>query len=232
MNRYKVTTVALVVLTAGVSAACAGPGSSPAILGQPSPSPTTVAPGCDLSGTRVRWSEPTKQPRLTRVTLFRIVPDDPASHTGQDVLDEPFTPSITQVVAPASWTALLAKSLSVKTGSTIQARPPSIKDGSYGFPMPQQNDASIPEKLLYQGVETVSANFSVDCDRTVSGTFTSWTSTNIGAVTCSHVTAPTEPLDDLARHYCRRTPSPHQSSNDAVPFASTQPVERRTTRAN
>lgn len=205
---------ALLVLAAMTSPACAAPGS-PA----PQASSASVAPGCDLSGTRVRWSAPTRAPRLLRVTLFQDVrEEDPATHTGVDLLNEPFTPAIGQVAAPDDWTARLATSLSAQTGDKIQSGVARAKDGEYGTLMGHQDDPGIPEILLYHGVETVAAGFTVDCGRTVSGTFTSWTAAEFGGVTCGQAEEPTEPLARLARRHCPRTPAP-QASLDADPPA-------------
>jgi hypothetical protein len=215
--------VALVVLTAATSAACAAPGSNPPFSGRPSSTPTSVAPGCDLSGTRVHWAKPTRQPRLTRVTLFRIVPGDPDSHTGDEVFAEPFTPSIAQVAAPDDWTARLAESLSAETGDTVRTGPARVPDSNFAL-LGNRDDDSIPETLLYEGVEVVSAGFSVDCDGTVSGIFTSWIATSVGGVTCGQFEEPAEPVGRLARRYCPRTPAPRQSSIDAAPFDTVPPL--------
>jgi hypothetical protein len=210
---------ALVVMAAMASASCAAPGSRAPLAPQTSAAPASVAPGCDLSGTRVRWSAPTREPRLIRVTLFQDVrEEDPATHTGVDLLDEPFTPAIGQVAAPDDWTARLAASLSAQTGDKIQSGVARAKDGRFGTLMGHQDDPGIPEILLYHGVETVSAGFTVDCGRTVSGTFTSWTSAEFGGVTCGQVEEPAEPLARLARRHCPRTPAP-QASLDADPPA-------------
>src|SRR5690349_16212737 len=133
MISRKVAGVALVVLTAVASAACAAPGSSPPDSERPSSTPISVAPGCDLSGTRVRWSKPTTQPRLTRVTLFRDVDVDTSSPIGEEVFAEPFTPTIAQISAPDDWTARLAKSLSAKTGDKIQTGPARVPDSNFGL---------------------------------------------------------------------------------------------------
>ena len=223
MINRKVTGMALVLLTAVTSAACAAPGSGPPTAGPPSATPTSVALGCDLSGTRVRWSKPTRQQRLTRVTLFRIVREDPASHTGAEVFAEPFTPSIAQVAAPEDWTARLAESLSAETGGKVQAGPARVPDSTYGL-VGNRDDDSIPETLLYEGAEVVSAGFSVDCDGPVSGTFTSWTATSVGSVTCGQLEEPSEPMGRLARRYCPRTPAPRQSPIDAAPFDTVPPL--------
>jgi hypothetical protein len=223
MIKCKVAGMALAVLTAVASAACAAPGSSPSVPGRPSALPTSVAPGCDLSGTRVHWSKPSRQPRLTRVTLFRT--EDPDGRTGKEILAEPFTSSIAHVAAPDDWPARLAESLSAETGDKIQAGLATFPDRSFGL-MGTADDRSIPEILLYEAVEEVSAGFSVDCDRTtVSGVFTAWTSTSSGGVTCGQRELPAEPEGRLARRHCPRTPSPHQSSIDEVPFDITLPGE-------
>lgn len=216
MINRKVAGVALVILTAAASAACAASGANPPISGRPSATPTSVAPGCDLSGARVRWSTPTRQPRLTRVTLFRISPEDRAGLTGTEVFAEPFTPSIAQIAAPDDWIARLAESLSAETGDKVGTGPARMPDSTFGL-VGNPDDGSIRETLLYEGAEVVSAGFAVDCDGAVSGTFTSWTATSGGGVTCGQLEEPTEPMGRLARRYCPRTPAPGQSPIDTVP---------------
>lgn len=222
INRV-VAGAALVVLAAVASAACAAPDSNPPIAGQPSSAPAGVPPGCDLSGTRVHWSKPTTQPRLTRVTLFRDGSEATTSPIGTEIFAEPFTPSIAHVAAPDDWTARLAKSLGAKTGAKIQTGPARVPDATFGL-MSNRDDPSIPESLLYEAVEVVSAGFTVDCDQqAVSGTFTSWTSANVGGVTCGELEEPAEPVGRLARRYCPRTPAPRPSTVDAVPFDTVPP---------
>lgn len=223
MINRKAAGVALVVLTAVTAAACAAPGANPPIPGRPSATPTSVAPGCDLSGTRVRWSKPTRQPRLTRVTLFRITPEDRAGLTGAEVFAEPFTPSIAQVAAPDDWIARLAGSLSAETGGKVGTGPARVPDSTFGL-VGNPDDASIRETLLYEGAEVVSAGFAVDCDGTVSGTFTSWTATSVGSVTCGQLEEPAEPMGRLARRHCPRTPAPGQSPIDTAPFDTVPPL--------
>jgi hypothetical protein len=196
---------ALLVLAAVALSACAAPSAA------------SVPPGCDLSAAPPRWSQPTKEPRLTRVTVYRIESADPGA--GRTVLDQPFAPAITRLAAPDDWTARLAESLSAKTGDKIQTEPARLKDGGYGLSVGGQDDPDITETLSYEGVEAVSADFSVDCERTVSGTFTSWTTVSFGGVTCAAADEPAEPLGRLARRYCPRTPAPLPSTiDDAIPF--------------
>jgi hypothetical protein len=217
MTNRRLAGVAVAVLAAGATTGCTTPASGPSLRSDPALSPTVVAPDCRLPGARVGWSKLTRQPRLTRVTLFRIVPTDASTHTGDDVFDTPFTPTITHVAAPAGWAAQLATSLSAETGGKVQAGTAHPAAGAFGVLTGGQDDAGIPETLLYEGVETVAATFSVDCERPVTGVFTSWTTTSRGGVTCGRAEPPADPLGRLARRYCPRTPSPDRSSSDPGP---------------
>ncbi|MEV6597573.1 hypothetical protein AB0M36_11985 [Actinoplanes sp. NPDC051346] len=178
-----------------------------------SSAPATVPPGCDLSGARVEWSGHTTQPTLTRVYLDS---GKGVSETSTVVLDEPFTPAVTGVAAPADWLPRLARSLSAETGDEIHVESPVQKDGRIGFGG-QVDDPTIRETLSYQGVQAVSADFSVSCEQPVRGTLTAWTSMSVGGVTCSQIEPPAEELGRLARRYCPRTPTPGPPS-EAVPF--------------
>jgi len=206
MTSPKVAPTAFVVLAALVPAACARPSNSPPTPASSS-APASTAPDCDISGARVHWSGYAKQPpRLTRVTLFRVVPEDPATHTGKDVLDEPLVPAIAGMAAPTDWLSRLAKSLGAETGDEIHAEPAQMKDGGFSTITEGRTDPSIPETVLYVGVEAVSASFAVDCAPPVRGTLTAWTSMSVGSVACGQIEAPAEPLGRLARQYCPSTP--------------------------
>ncbi|MEU4563102.1 hypothetical protein AB0F72_32365 [Actinoplanes sp. NPDC023936] len=200
------------LLVAALPAACAAPGASPA--------PDVAVPaGCTVSG--VRWSEPAFASRLTRVTVFGE--STTVSPTGRTVLDEPFTSSITRLTAPDDWATALATSLSAASGRTVSSGPAVTEDGGYSLPGGSQDDPTIPEMLFYQGVQTVTADFGVDCGATpVSGTFAAWTDLTVGGVTCGGVEEPAEELGRQARRHCPRTPAPGRSAAvpDAVPFDS------------
>ncbi|MEV4643174.1 hypothetical protein AB0J80_38140 [Actinoplanes sp. NPDC049548] len=198
---------AAAALVAGLMpAACADPGSAPPPSARPSSAHASVPPGCAFAGARVQWSAYTKRPLLTQVTLFRLT-DDPASRTGTELLDEPVAPSISEVDAPAAWVPGLARSLSKETGDKVHAGPARLKDGGYGTVSRTPDDATIPESVLYVGVQAVSAGFVVDCAVPVRGTFHSWTSMDYGTVHCGSFEPPSDPLGRLARAYCPRTPS-------------------------
>jgi hypothetical protein len=176
-----------------------------------------VPSGCDLPGAGVRWSAPATSHRLTQVTLFRVVPEDAATHTGKVVLDEPLAPSVTGLTVPAHWPAELARSLRAETGHDVRSGPAVMADGGYTIPMDGgPEDPAIPETLWYAGVEAVSADFTVACAAPVSGTFTSWTTLDYGGVACGGSEQPIEPLGRLAIRFCPRT-APALPSGAAVP---------------
>jgi hypothetical protein len=200
---------AAALLTTLSLAACAAPGTSPAV----------VPSGCDAA--EVRWSAPATQPRLTRVTLYR----DDGDLTGRVVLDEPFAPSITGVTAPAGWTSMLATSLGAETGMKIQTGRAELPDGGFGAFMEGPDDPGIPQTLLYEGVVSVSAEFTVACTPPVPGTFTSWTEVSVGALPCGRSVPPADPLGRLARAHCPATPAPRPSGHDdAIPFDEPSPI--------
>ncbi|TWG12911.1 hypothetical protein FHX34_105779 [Actinoplanes teichomyceticus] len=200
----------LATLAAVAAAGCAAAGTAGA---------AAVPAGCDPSGATVHWSTPVRQPRLTRVDLFA----SDAGGTGTVVLDEPITASVAGVTAPDGWVAALAASLSTATGSTVRTGPVRLPDGGYSMLGGAQDDPSIPESLLYQGVETITADFTVDCAPPVTGTFTSWTTTGLGTVACAQADEPAEPLGRLARRHCPRTPAPHPPALDLAPSPTVPP---------
>ncbi|MEU8242674.1 hypothetical protein AB0C07_30840 [Actinoplanes missouriensis] len=197
------------LLVAALPAACATPGD-----GEGTPA---VPAGCTTAG--VRWSEPSFASRLTRVAVFGERAT--VSPTGQPVLTDPFTTSITRLTAPDDWTTALAASLGAVSGRTLRSGPAVAEDGGYALLTGRQDDPTIPETLLYEGVETVTADFTVDCGGTpVSGTFTAWTDLTVGGVTCGGVDEPAEELGKRARAHCPRTPAPGSSAAvpDTLPF--------------
>ncbi|MEU4424408.1 hypothetical protein AB0F81_27630 [Actinoplanes sp. NPDC024001] len=205
MINYRAGAAVLAMLS---TAACAAPGTTPA----------TVPSGC--AATEVRWSAPVKEPRLTHVTLKQGDGD----LTGRVVMDEPFAPSITGVTAPADWTAMLATSLSDETGIKVETGPAVLPDGDIGFPMAVADDPSIPQPLFYEGVTSVSAEFTVSCATPVTGAFTSWTTIEFGGLACGHSAPPEDALGRLARPHCPATPAPRPSGYvDAVPFDEPTP---------
>jgi hypothetical protein len=200
---------AAAVLSMLSAAACAVPGTSP----------TAVPSGC--AATEVRWSTPVAQPRLTRVTLYQ----GPGDLTGRVVLDEPFTPSITGVTAPADWTGVLAASLSRETGTKVETGPAVLPDGTEIGTFGEGPDVpGIPHTLFYEGVTSLSAEFNVSCATDVTGVFTSWTTVEVGDLVCGRSIPPTEPLAVLARAHCPATPAPRPSGPvDAIPFDEATP---------
>lgn len=187
--------VAVSVLVMLSVSACAAPDTGPA----------TVPAGCEA--TDVRWSAPQTQPRLTRVTLYR----GGAGMDGRVVLDDPFTPAITGVTAPADWIGLLAVSLAAETGVKVETGPATLPDGGYGVGMGGADDPGIPYTLFYEGAVTVSAEFSVECSTPVTGVFTSWTTVEIGGLACGSFTPPQDVLGPLALTHCPATPAPRPS---------------------
>jgi hypothetical protein len=205
MINYRAGVAVLATLSA---AACAAPGTTPAIV------PSGCAPA------EVRWSAPTTEPRLTRVTLS----EGPEDLAGRDVLNEPFAPSITGVIAPADWTGMLATSLGDETGTKVETGPAELPDGGYSFPMGATGVPGIPQSLFYEGVTSLSAEFTVSCATPVNGVFTTWTTIEVGGLQCGSFTPPEDPLGRLARVHCPATPAPLPSGYiDAIPFDEPTP---------
>ncbi|GGQ62845.1 hypothetical protein [Couchioplanes azureus] len=179
-------------------AGCAGPDA-------PAPA-RTVPPGCDAAASRVEWSGYTKQPKLTSVRLYRgaAVTADP----GTPVLEEPYVSAITGPTAPADWLARLATSLAAETGDEIHTEPAVLEDGVRWGSSGVLDDPSIEETLHYEGVQAVSAAFTVHCAPPVQGALTAWTTFSYGGVTCGQLEPPADELGRLARSYCPRTPVP------------------------
>jgi hypothetical protein len=185
-----------VLLTAGCSA-----------TGEPSAAPSTiptVPAGCAAGD--VRWSEPAQAQRLTRVTRFKD-----RTYTGEEVLAEPFTSSIEGLSAPDSWLTPLAAGLQQKIQSStkdkieVRTGPARIPDGEqYGLFLV---DPANPDMLRYEGVSTITADFTVDCGTALTGTFTAWTDATSGSLACAATEPATDPLDRLARAHCPTPPS-------------------------
>ena len=94
--------MAVVVGTAAAAGGCARSGT------EPPAAPPAVPGGCDITATSLRWDgEPVGGERLTRVTFYRTADERATPGAGQSVLDEPFTTAVTELSAPADWTARL-----------------------------------------------------------------------------------------------------------------------------
>ncbi|WP_433833118.1 hypothetical protein ACQP2E_17975 [Actinoplanes sp. CA-015351] len=194
---------AALALPVAILAACATPAAAP----PPNPAPTTATPapvasGCDPTA-GIHWSPPSTGAELIKVTVL-----DGRIADSTVVLDEPVTTAITQVAAPETWTPALAASLSTEIGRTVRTGPAATGATRAILLAEVQDDPAIPELLLYEAAETVTAAFTVACTTPVTGTFTSWTATTGGSVTCGSRREPAEALGRLARRHCPRTPAP------------------------
>lgn len=125
---------------------------------------------------------------------------------GTKVLDNPFTPSITGVAAPASWLPALAGSWRKSTGRPVHTTSPSPKSESFGFGTLVVDDAEKPRLIIYTGVERVAADFEVHCNPTVRGTFLGWSVTVVGAVACQY--QPDTEYDAFGRLALEHCPDP------------------------
>ncbi|BBH69536.1 hypothetical protein ACTI_62210 [Actinoplanes sp. OR16] len=161
--------------------------------------------GCDPATAGIRWAEPVTGSRLIEVTLHRERARMPPE--GEEVLSDPFGPSITGLEAPASWIPVLAGSLGAEIRRTVGTGTAELTGSRSVFLAGGLDDPTNTDSLFWTGVTTVSAGFTVGCATPASGTFTSWTETTAGAVTCGSRSEPDEELGRQARGHCPRTPS-------------------------
>ncbi|MBB2948919.1 hypothetical protein FB565_008705 [Actinoplanes lutulentus] len=207
-------TAAAFALPAAFLTACATTDAAP----EPNPTTTSaatltpVAPGCEPTA-GIRWSKPSTDAELIKVTLFgeQITESDSTV-----VLDKPFTTSITQVAAPQAWTAALAASLGKEIGRTVKTGTAATGTSRHLLLSEGQDDPAIPELLLYETAETITATFTVGCATPVTGTLTAWTSATAGSVTCGSRREPAEALGRLARAHCPRTAAPDGSARPDI----------------
>ncbi|MEV0900082.1 hypothetical protein [Actinoplanes sp. NPDC049802] len=206
--------VLFAVVAALASAGCAGPGAAPAAV----PS-RAVPPGCDPTAAEVNWADFRQEPRLSRASRLRTdVGED--GMAVEEVLKGPFTPRITGVAAPVDWIPALAESLSAEAGVDLRSGPAPLPENGDSFDF--GGDASIKEFILYDGVRSASATFTVVCDDPpLQGAFTSWTTASSGVAACSPPQPGEDPFAALARAYCTAIPAPAASSDVppvAIPF--------------
>jgi hypothetical protein len=163
----------LVVPAVALAGACAQVDATPAA--------SPVPAGCEPTGSPLTWSPPRTTPILVEATLYGAT-ELAAGTTGTSLLNQPFTPSITGVAAPASWLIALGNSLAQKTGKPVHTDAPSAEGQSFGV-------ASGPEQapvVLYTGIDQVTADFDLQCNPTVRGTFHAWSKTLAGGVACEY----------------------------------------------
>lgn len=166
-----------------------------------------VPAGCAPTGHLLTWSPARTTPILIEATLYKAG-ELAAGTTGTSLLNQPFTPSITGVAAPASWLTDLGSALARETKKPVNTSAPTAEGQSFGV-------ASGPEQvqiMLYTGVDQVSADFEVQCDPTVRGTFHAWSKTVAGGVACEY--QPDLHLDTfgrLALDLCPNRPTPPPS---------------------
>lgn len=156
------------------------------------PAATPVPAGCEPTGDPLTWSPTRTTPVLVGAALHGAA-GLAAGTTGTPLLNQPFMPSITGVAAPASWLVDLGKSLARETGKPVHTDAPSAEGQTFGV-------ASGPDQapvVIYTGVEQVSADFEVQCNPTVRGTFHAWSKTEAGGVACEY--EPEFQLDTFGR---------------------------------
>ncbi|GAB1694341.1 hypothetical protein KRM28CT15_61440 [Krasilnikovia sp. M28-CT-15] len=183
-----------------MTSACAGPTPQSAV----SPAPTPVPAGCQLSGTPITWGPRQTTPILTDATLVRQE-ELIGSSAGRKLLDQPFTPTITGVAAPASWLTDLAKSLKTATGQAVHTTSPSPDSQRFGVSSGGDAGQQV-HIIIYSGVDRVSAGFTVQCDPLVEGTFVGWSSAVVGGVACQY--QPDLAYDAFARLALKYCPDP------------------------
>jgi hypothetical protein len=223
----KISFVAAVSALALVGA-CAQPGTS-----TPADAAAPVPAGCEPNVELMTWSPPRDTPILTEATLLRAG-EASAGAAGTPLPSRPFTPSITDVAAPASWLPALAGSLSAHLGRPVHATTPSAEGQSFGV----TSGSGQADLVLYTGVDQVSADFDVRCSpgspgkaasgdvpATVHGTFHAWSRVVPGGVSCEY-TPPAEldPFGRLALKLCPAQPtSPPSTPVEAGEFTPDQP---------
>jgi hypothetical protein len=156
------------------------------------PAAAPVPAGCDPTANPLTWSSTRTTPILVEAARYGAA-ELAAGTTGTLLLNQPFTPSITNVAAPASWLIDLGNSLARETGKPVHTDAPSAEGQSFGM-------VSGPEQtpvVLYTGVDQVSADFEVQCNPTVRGTLHAWSQTVAGGVACEY--QPDVQLDTFGR---------------------------------
>lgn len=201
------------VLTLMLAGACARAGAGP--------SDASVPAGCAPVGDRVAWSPARTTPMLVKADLYEIG-DLAAGATGTALLNDPFTPSISGVDAPAPWLAELGDSLTRHTGQPVHTDAPSAEGQSFGVLSTAQDGPAV----LYIGVNRISADFAVRCDRTVRGALTAWIKVVASGVSCGYTSG--VQLDVFGREALKLCPNPPASPpaepSDALEFPTGRPV--------